>query len=240
MPVFPLSTAVLLFSRPTSWTAAGKKLAGSRVARNQRLWERMTKLTGAKIQAAGLVCVRSGTLLTPGDYTRPFGEQLQLAISRTLARGYNQLIVVGDDCPDLRVSDLLTAATRLQQEQLPVGYDRRGGIYLMGVDQRFLSPDASEGFSALPWQNEGLASALTHFLADRFGPVAELTAVWRDWNERADVHVGQWLSGSFAYLARLIWTLLVTIRTHYFLPTRYVTTGRLVQGALRAPPAFER
>ncbi|RYC71413.1 DUF2064 domain-containing protein [Spirosoma sp. 209] len=240
MPVFPLSTAVLLFSRPACWTAAGKKLAGSRMARNQRLWERMTELTGAKIQAAGLVCVRSGTLLTAADYTRPFGEQLQLAMSRTLARGYNQLIIVGDDCPDLRVSDLLTAATRLQQGQLPIGYDRRGGIYLLGVDQRFLNPDSSEGFSALPWQNEGLASALTHFLTDRFGPVAELAAVWRDWNERTDVHVGQWLSGSFAYLAGPIWSLLISIRTHYFLPTRYVITGRLVQGALRAPPGFGR
>ncbi len=205
-------TAVLLFSLPAAFDAARKGLAGKETDRNRTFWETLHQLTTAKVRAAGLPCVLSANVVPTLDYSASFGQQLQTAVRATLAQGYERVIVIGNDCPDLRVSDLRAAADALAQEKLPVGYDRRGGVFLLGLDQRFLlagSIPTSHSFETLPWQTNQLGAALSGYLSHAFGAVVCLPAVRADWNERADLWAGDWLRGAFARLAHQLWTLVL-------------------------------
>jgi len=220
MSVTTPRTAVLLFSLPASVLAERKRLLGGK-QREQRVWERLTRLTIAKVRAAGLPCVQSATLPTT-DYTRPFGEQLQTAVQAVLTNGYDHVIVIGDDCPDLRVADLRQAASALNDGQLPVGCDQREGVFLFGLDRRFLHADPTRAFAQLPWQMTGLSAALTGFLSATFGEVSCLLTTRADWNERADLRAGTWLRGAFAGLARQLWALLapvLPVRIAFSLPS---------------------
>ena len=232
-------TAVLLFSLPAALDAVRKGLTGKRVARDQALWETMRLLNTAKVIAAGLDCVSSLDIVPTPDYSAPFGHQLQVAITATLSLGYQRVIVIGNDCPDLRVSDLRAATTELMQGTLPVGYDQRGGVFLFGVDKRFLSIgsiNTTTSFEALPWQSSQLGTALTSYLNQAFGTVVCLSAVRADWNERADVQGGDWLRGAFAGLAHQVWMLITTVSGGVTVVTNSIPLffGRAL--SLRAPP----
>lgn len=232
-------TAVLLFSLPAALDAVRKGLTGKRAARNQALWETMHRLTTAKVTAASLDCVSSLDVVPNPDFSTSFGHQLQVAVNATLAQGYKYVIVIGNDCPDLRVSDLRAAANELAQGSLPVGYDQRGGVFLFGVDQRFLSAGsipAIHSFDTLPWQSNQLGLALTAYLTQSFGAVVSLSAVHADWNERADVRAGDWLRGAFAGLAHQVW-MLVTTASRGVAVAKFsfqLLFGRAL--SLRAPP----
>lgn len=232
-------SAVLLFSLPAALEAERKGLMGKRAARNQALWETMYQLTTAKVRASGLDCVSSLDIVPTPDYSTSFGSQLQAAITATLAQGYQRVIVIGNDCPDLRVSDLRAAADALAQGHLPVGYDQRGGVFLFGVDQRFLAAGSNFGpvsFDALPWQSSQLGITLTSYLNHSFGTVVCLSAVRADWNERADLQAGDWLRGAFAELANQIWMLVANARNGVAVArlTTQFFFGRAL--SLRAPP----
>lgn len=240
-PRFP--TAVLLFSLPTALDAARKGLAGPRISRNQAFWKTLCQLTTAKVEAAGLPCVFSANILPAPDYSASFGEQLQAAVSATLAQGYERVIVIGNDCPDLRIDDLRAAADALARGRLPVGYDRRGGVYLLGLDRRFLlvqteqkNAPGSPSFGTLPWQTNQLGAALTEYLGCAFGDVAGLSAVRADWNERADLRAGDWLRGALAGLARRLWVLIAPIRNLFASFDSPVQLSARRTVCLRAPP----
>ena len=238
MPAQRSQTAVLLFSLPNALDATRKGLTGQH-SRNQVLWKTLYQLTTAKVRAAGLPCLASATVLPAPDYSASFGKQLQTAVSATLAQGYERVIVIGNDCPDLRVSDLRAAAGALAEGKLPVGYDRRGGVFLLGLDQRFLlagSMSTPHSFETLPWQTNQLGAALSGYLSHAFGTVVCLPAVRADWNERADVRAGDWLRGAFAGLAHRLWTLVVAVSRPFTSPSFSLSSYFRRTTSLRAPP----
>lgn len=235
-------TAVLLFSLPTPLAATHKRLANgrsenNRLKRSRVLWSCMHQLALAKIQAAQLPYVQSTDVLSEADFNTPFSEQLHKALSATLSIGYKQVIVIGNDCPELTVGDLNRAAYALQNGHLPVGYDRRGGVFLFGIDERFLYNTISESFLQLPWQTSVLGKALTAFLAKNFGTVYQLTAVRTDWNNRSDLRSGISIKGAFAWLKGRIQALInrysLWIAT---LPPRPFSYRIAHTSGLRAPP----
>ncbi|MBS1867924.1 MAG: DUF2064 domain-containing protein, partial [Acidobacteria bacterium] len=62
-----------------------------------------------------------------------FGEKLENAIA-TLARlDYREIVVVGQDCPDLEPADIRRAFELLDHHKLVLGPDHRGGCYLIGI-----------------------------------------------------------------------------------------------------------
>lgn len=231
------NTAVLLFALPASIQAARKGLTGTDVVQNQQLWTALDKLTAAKIKAAGLPLVRSAQLSL--DYNQSFGDQLVTAVSATLARGYQRIIVISNDCPDLRVSDLQAASRAFADGTLPIGYDRRGGIFLLGLDQRFLTTSHRGSFADLPWQTTRLGEALSCFLRHNFGPIAHLAARRADWNQRSDVRAGAWQMGVFAPLAQRVWQLVAMFAPVLYDFRRFFSPLITSHWAvLRAPPTL--
>jgi glycosyltransferase A (GT-A) superfamily protein (DUF2064 family) len=65
-----------------------------------------------------------------------FGQRLENAIESLARIGYQEIVIVGRDCPDLGQSDIGTAFEQLRQHRLVLGPDHRGGCYLIGIHAR--------------------------------------------------------------------------------------------------------
>src|SRR5262245_55021634 len=61
-----------------------------------------------------------------------FGERLQNSIETLADIGYQQIVIIGSDCPELQSRDINLAFEKLSNRKLVVGPDHRGGCYLIG------------------------------------------------------------------------------------------------------------
>jgi len=74
------------------------------------------------------------------------GERMQHAFSALFEDGYSNVVIIGTDCPDLKVSDLTNAFFILGQNDLVLGPARDGGYYLLGMRRFFPAL-----FREIPW-----------------------------------------------------------------------------------------
>jgi hypothetical protein len=60
-----------------------------------------------------------------------FAARLENAIEKINELGYDEIVVIGRDCPGLRAIDLENAFNELESRKLVLGPDHRGGCYLI-------------------------------------------------------------------------------------------------------------
>jgi len=101
-----------------------------------------------------------------------FGERICSAAADTFALGYREVIIVGNDCPDIEATDITAAFALLQKGSDVVAAPARdGGAFLIGLTAGGFSPD---WFRSLPWQTSDLFDLLTAL------PEAEALPICRD------------------------------------------------------------
>ena len=62
-----------------------------------------------------------------------FAERLEAATEEIAALGYDEVALVGSDCPRLNPGDIAAAFTQLGDKRLVLGPDHRGGCYLIAL-----------------------------------------------------------------------------------------------------------
>ncbi len=62
-----------------------------------------------------------------------FAARLEAAVDEIAARGYDEVVLIGRDCPDLNCDDIATAFRELENRRLVLGPDHRGGCYLIAL-----------------------------------------------------------------------------------------------------------
>jgi glycosyltransferase A (GT-A) superfamily protein (DUF2064 family) len=62
---------------------------------------------------------------------RDFAARFENAIERIAQLGYDEIVAVGRDCPELCASDIECAFVELASKKLVLGPDHRGGCYLI-------------------------------------------------------------------------------------------------------------
>src|SRR5437870_4337174 len=65
-----------------------------------------------------------------------FATRLENAIARINELGYDEVVVIGRDCPTLRPLDIEHAFGKLESRKLVLGPDHRGGCYLIAFRLR--------------------------------------------------------------------------------------------------------
>lgn len=65
-----------------------------------------------------------------------FAARLENAIEKTREMGYDEVVVIGRDCPGLRPLDIEEAFAKLESTRLVLGPDHRGGCYLIAFRLR--------------------------------------------------------------------------------------------------------
>lgn len=162
-----------------------------------------------------------------------FGERLANAYSEVFQLGYDAVIAVGNDSPELGLTNWNDVSEKLASGQCVLGPSLRGGAYLVGITAQAFD---KKKFQQLPWQTSKLFEALKEFCSHENCDPHFLKAL-RDVNSLHDLKklsVSFHLSRSFK---RIIYLLIVGVRCYYLrfsshIPNFFVFPNRL----LRAPP----
>lgn len=109
------------------------------------------------VQKSGLPYVHISEVEQKGN---SFGERFANAIVQVYQLGFDHVISIGNDAPQLTVGHLKQAARRLSEGQQVLGPAQDGGFYLMGLQKAHFN---YHNFVALPWQT----STLSHAFAER-------------------------------------------------------------------------
>ena len=147
--------AILLFTRSAGEEGARKRfLSHGTRADNAAVAARLIDHATATAHRAGVdvVCVDS-TQQAGGT----FGQRLTGAVRATFARGYDHLLIIGNDCPQLSEALLRQAVAAVQATGAVLGPATDGGVYLLGVSRTLFDQGVGQG---LPWQTRHLSAAL--------------------------------------------------------------------------------
>ncbi|MBO2013020.1 DUF2064 domain-containing protein [Hymenobacter negativus] len=159
MADFDSSVAILLFTRSARQDAARKKLVSSKGhGANVAVVARLIDHAATTAQQAGVDFLLIESARQTGV---TFGERLSEAMQKAFASGYERLLVIGNDCPQLDVLLLRRALAALAEGGAVLGPTTDGGVYLLGVAQTHF--DAST-WAALPWQTATLGQSLAAHL----------------------------------------------------------------------------
>jgi len=150
---YSTTTAILLFAQREKTESALKPIA-SCSKQNVLLWKKMNDKATKTIQKTNLPYFISNETNQVGS---TFGEKITHSIQQIFAKGFEKVIVVGNDCIALKAQHLLQAERDLQIYDLVIGSDNSGGAYLIGVTK---SKFKTAPFQTIPWQTKNVFSAL--------------------------------------------------------------------------------
>jgi glycosyltransferase A (GT-A) superfamily protein (DUF2064 family) len=86
-----------------------------------------------------------------------FKEKLKNAIQYVFDRGFENVISLGNDVPQLTSQKLIETKNHLLNNELVFGETNKGGIYLLGISRNAF---ANIDFDKLDWQSTKLASSI--------------------------------------------------------------------------------
>jgi len=147
------STAILLFAQSNKAESALKPIAYQK-KQNDLLWAKMSQKVLQTIHKTNLPYFISDEKTQVGD---SFGDKLSHAITTVFEKGFEKVIVVGNDSPGLTKDHLLKATIALQHKDWVFGPDCKGGTYLIGVSKSVFN--AGE-FANISWQTTHVAAQL--------------------------------------------------------------------------------
>jgi len=147
-----------MFSR-SAQAEANKKSFGVSKFNAIRIHEQLQRETELTLVASGLPFIRSTEATQRGT---TFGQRLANAILDCWAQGFEKLIVVGGDSPELSAADISRAYHALQSGHIALGNDFRGGSFLIGLQKDSFRQNE---FAGLPWQTNRIGNALKQELS---------------------------------------------------------------------------
>lgn len=74
------------------------------------------------------------------------GDKMKNAFAATFQKGYDKIVVIGTDCPDLNADIIMNAFAYLNSHDVVIGPAEDGGYYLLGMKQLY-----SELFEDINW-----------------------------------------------------------------------------------------
>lgn len=157
------NTAILIFANTPEQEirdkSFGKNLSKTR---QLRLAQAMLSHTRRVAKSTGLPIIEILSSQQQGDN---FAQRYTHAIAQVFAQGYQRIISIGTDCPDLQSQDIVEAHLKLQQSNSVLGLARDGGAYLVAFRRAYFD---TQQFQDLPWQTTRTAAALEQYF-ESFG-----------------------------------------------------------------------
>lgn len=89
---------------------------------------------------------------------KSFGERFSNAIHSVFEKGFDSVITVGNDTPQLKKHHILQAANEIDKNKCVVGPSIDGGFYLLGLSKRHFNEIS---FLDLPWQTKSLEKTIS-------------------------------------------------------------------------------
>jgi len=221
-------TALLLFSRTAVSEAVHKNfLAKKSKTLNLTISKKLITRTTAIAKQSQLPFFVISDLQQSGNN---FGERLANAIQNIFDKGFQKLIVIGNDCPGLTSATILHATQKLKTHDIVAGPTIKGGLYLIGLNKAAFNPD---DFKNLHWQT---ANVYNEFLSLEINHSFSALPLLDDVNSHQDI-LKQVRSSSFHWFTRFLRSALASIHSSLAAISSffYNSTALLFTG-LRAPP----
>lgn len=152
-------TAILLFAESNKRLIQKKTLHGAAV-KNFKLVKHLNDKAAKTAHKSGLDIIQLDESQQTGQ---SFGDRLTNAVESIFLKGYERLIVIGNDCPDLTPADLRKTNVELEMNDLVLGPDQRGGTYLIGLNRSSFVVDK---FRCLAWQKKELCQTFASYAKD--------------------------------------------------------------------------
>ena len=149
------NTAILIFANSAEEEIRHKSLAHAR-----DLFTDLTYNTLKKVRQTGIPYFHFSEHEQRGI---GFGERFTNAIQDIFDKGFENIITLGNDTPQLKTSQLIQALNLLESGKIVVGPSADGGFYLMGINQSSFN---SEQFIRLPWRTADVRSALVSLMVE--------------------------------------------------------------------------
>lgn len=148
-------SAIFIFRRSQRVEARKKKLTARGLQSNESIIRQLNRHSIELVESTGMDLFEVN-----GDISSPsmFGSALASAFQSIFDKGYEKVIAIGNDCPELDRETLIHAADSISRERTVIGPAKDGGIYLFGLHHQMM--DATL-FDQLPWCTSKLFDALT-------------------------------------------------------------------------------
>lgn len=217
--------AILLFSRSPEQEGQQKKWLFGR-ASNVFIAQQLIHSTRQVLEATGLPVFQIDESRQNGS---TFGEKFANAFDDLFLLGFESVISVGNDTPELDQTDWVQVVSALKAGQNVVGPDLRKGAYLVALNQ---SGFDKEYFKGLPWQSSRLIDQLITYCRNPL-----LLDKKRDLNTWTDLRIA-------ARTNSLIRRIIRKVTIHQFgknpeTGAQYPANSPTIRG-LRAPPVLAR
>jgi glycosyltransferase A (GT-A) superfamily protein (DUF2064 family) len=148
-------TAVLIFANSAEKEAERKSFLSADV------FSALNKQTLKTVEKSGLPYFHFSEKNQVGEN---FAERFANAIEAIYAKGFHNVITVGNDTPHLKTRHLVTATKNLATSDLVLGPSKDGGFYLMGLKKEHYH---KETFLKLPWQTSKLHKSISNIIASK-------------------------------------------------------------------------
>ena len=144
-------TALLVFSLSASQEAERKPLFGRNNKRvSSDFFQLLIQDTAQLAEASGVDVFWIDEQQQRGA---DFASRFTHAFEDLYAKGYDNVLSIGNDCPELTLDRLKTAIDQLKQKKTVLGPAEDGGVYLIGLPKEHFD---AKTFEALPWQQNNL------------------------------------------------------------------------------------
>jgi glycosyltransferase A (GT-A) superfamily protein (DUF2064 family) len=169
-------TAILIFANSAD-AESSRKVLGCNKDLQQSLFKKLNDRTLRTVQKTGFPYLIYTEKEQVGNN---FGERFNHAVKDVFAKGFERVITIGNDSPELTATQLRKANQALENGQFVLGPSCDGGFYLMGIDRKsFLKTD----FLKFSWQQKSLFAELIDFAheenlsVEKLCPLADLDRV---------------------------------------------------------------
>lgn len=180
------STAILFFSRSARAEADEKAIFRNvRKGINRPLFQELLSNTYRTARHTGLPVIWLDESQQRGN---GFGERFANAFRQVYDMGYDHVISIGNDCPDLSSGILTEAARQVESSQAVLGPACDGGDYLIALSHEAFD---YESFRNLPWQSAHLHQALSRslrhagFQPSLLAPLSDVDAEHQLWERES-------------------------------------------------------
>ena len=173
------STAILIFSRTATAEARHKTIAG-RHTHNITAHKYLLSKTISNVKDTGIPYFHFTEKEQRGA---TFEDRLQNSFNRVFQEGYENIICIGSDCPQLTAINLAEGKIAVESGAACFGADISGGVYLIAISQKQFKAGILEGIS---WHtSKAFAQLKQNF--DTSGLAYILLSPYKDINDKKNL-----------------------------------------------------
>jgi len=88
-----------------------------------------------------------------------FGARLHAALAAVFSQGFENVVVIGNDCPALLSANIQEATNQLLLKKVVLGPTKNGGIYLLGLTKQIF--EHTQNLEAVRWQTGNVVEDLS-------------------------------------------------------------------------------